>query len=299
MARNINEIQDIMLAAKEQAGTLETLEVLSISEQNINDIDSSSKVSIWRLYIWVIAFSQFILEQLWDIFRAETEQRILETRIHTKSWYRDQALNYHYGISVGENGQYDVSNLTIEQITAAKIIANAAAVKIILSGAGAIRLKAVKKVGNDLQKLSDQELFAFNEYMNYITDAGTTIISSSGDADDLKLKIDIYYNDQILNGSGERLDGANQTPVIISIESYLKSIKFNGSLILSRLEDEIQSVDGVEISVIKSAFSKYAQYGYNDVAINNGLINEIRIADAGYMKLDIENLEINYIQFTE
>src|SRR5690606_6414389 len=120
-------------------------------------------------------------------------------------------------------------------IAAAKIIANAAPVKM----QGYLRLKVVKRVGDELAPLAPAELTAFTTYMNYLTDAGTYVIPTTNTADDLKLTLNVYYNNLVLAGDGSRRDGTANTPVLDAIKDYLKSIRLNGSFIESKLEGEL------------------------------------------------------------
>ncbi|EKT3957702.1 hypothetical protein NTJ28_001689 [Flavobacterium psychrophilum] len=302
MARNINDIQETILTAIQQTPELTALEVLTAQEQIITDADSTSKVAVWRLWVWVFSFAQFIQEQYWEIFRAEIETRIAQSRIHNPKWYREKALEFLFGIPlVQDKDYYDLSVLTPQQIATAKIISNAAPVRIVQNGYGTLRLKVVRTVNGEYAPLTQQQLIALNIYFNEnVADAGTVVNATTGDADLLKLKIDIYYNGLVLSADGSRLDGTDATPVINQINNYLKSIKFNGSLILDRLEKEIGKIEGVDIAKIDEAYSKYGTYNYTDIGIQNvGLINEIRPADAGYMKLDVSELLINYIPFLE
>ncbi|MCH4831219.1 hypothetical protein E5F92_000405 [Flavobacterium columnare] len=61
------------------------------------------------------------------------------------------------------------------------------------------------------------------------------------------------------------MDGSDTEPVQNAIRNYLKSIKFNGSLILDSLTTELKKVQGVEIPVIKEAYSKFGTYSYDDL----------------------------------
>lgn len=302
MARTINDIQETILTAIQQTPELTALEVLTAQEQIITDADSTSKVAVWRLWVWVFSFAQFIQEQYWEIFRAEIETRIAQSRIHNPKWYREKALEFLFGVPlVQDKDYYDLSVLTPQQIATAKIISNAAPVRIVQNGYGTLRLKVVRTVNGEYAPLTQQQLVALNIYFNEnVADAGTVVNATTGDADLLKLKLDIYYNGLVLSADGSRLDGTDATPVINQINNYLKSIKFNGSLILDRLEKEIGKIEGVDIAKIDKAYSKYGTYNYTDTGIQNvGLINEIRPADAGYMKLDVSESLINYIPFLE
>lgn len=255
-----------------------------------------SKVSIENILFNVIAFAIWLFEKLIDQNQTEIHEQIANSRIHTQKWYRQMALDFMYGYALDDSDKYDTTGLTDEQIAAAKIIANAAPVKM----QGYLRMKVVKREGNELAPLSPAELNAFESYMNYVTDAGTYVVPTTNVADDLKLTLDIYYNDQILAGDGSRLDGTASTPVLDAIKDYLKSLRFNGSFIESKLEKEIEAVQGVNMVKIVDAASKYGLYEYDTtINPNAGKINEVRVADAGYMKLDEANTVINFIPFAD
>ncbi|WP_163444427.1 hypothetical protein [Flavobacterium columnare] len=300
MAKDTNEIQKIILDQKATASELSPLQVLTPDEQSLFDLNNTSKMSIWRLWVFVFASVMSIEEQLWDAFKIEIEKIIAASRVHTRLWYRDKALNYLHGLQLGETDVYDTTGLSDDDIKNRRIIANAAPVKMVINGYGVLRMKVVRMVGNELAPLTPEQLTAFSAYMNLVSDAGTTVIPSTGPADLLKLKMDVYYDALVLNPNGERLDGSDTEPVQNAIRNYLKSIKFNGSLILDSLTTELKKVQGVEIPVIKEAYSKFGTYSYDDLNVQNvGLINAIRVADAGYMKLDENNLFINFIPYTE
>lgn len=303
MARTINDIQKEILLARQGSANLSALEVLTDSEQNILQADSSSKVGIWRLWVFIFAYAHFILEQYWVIFKAEIETRIAQSRIHTPKWYREKALNFLYGIPlVQDKDYYDTSLLTAQQIVDAKIVSNAASVRVVQSGYGTLRMKVVRTVNGEYAPVLPQHLIALNTYFNsHIADAGTVVTVTTGNADLLKLKLDMYYDPLILGADGSRLDGTDATPVITKISEYLKSIDFeNGSLILTYLTDNLQKVPGIKLPVVREAYSKYGAYDYNTMGVQNvGVINEIRVADAGYMKLDLTELLINYIPYSE
>jgi len=303
MARTINDIQNEILTARNTAAELSALEVLTTSEQTILNANSNSKVAIWRLWVWIFAFGQFVLEQYWDAFRIEIEKRIAASRIHTPKWYREKALAFLYGVPlVQDTDYYDLSLLTPAEIATAKIISNAASVRVVQNGYGTLRMKVVRTVGGVYAPVLPEHVTALDVYFNqHIADAGTVVNVTTAEADLLKLKVDIYYDPLILGADGSRLDGTNATPIITEIKTYLQSIDFeNGKLVLTYLTDKLQKVEGVVLPVIKEAFSKYGLYDYTTTGIQNvGVINEIRIADAGYMKLDESELLINYIPYTE
>jgi hypothetical protein len=303
MGRSINDIQDEILTARSTVAELSALEVLTENEQTILQADTTSKVGVWRNWVWVFAYAQFVFEQYWDAFRIEIEKRIAESRIHTPKWYREKALDFLFGIAlVQDKDYYDLSLLTDAEILAAKIVANAASVRVVQNGYGTLRLKVVRNVGGEYAPVLPQHLTALDIYFNHhIADAGTVVNVTTGEADLLKLKLDIYYDPLILGADGSRLDGTSATPVVTQTKDFLKSIDFeNGKLVLTYLTDKLQKIHGVVLPVVKEAYSKYGTYDYTTTGVQNvGVINEIRIADAGYMKLDLDELLINYIPYSE
>jgi hypothetical protein len=300
MARSLENIQTELLDAKESVSELNALEVLTMNEVNtLGNVTSTSKVAVWRLWIYVFAFAQWVQEKLWDVFRNEVETRIAETRIHTKEWYRNEALIFQLGYELQWNGRRFVYE-TIDEI--AKIIKHAAVQKYIINGYGVLRVKVAKEVNDERVPLTNEELQAFSAYMNSVGDAGTVVIPTSAIADDLKLEITISYDPLVLNNAGQRLDGTDDTPVLSAIKTFLRSFEFNGELVLQKLQNHLETIEGVAIPHTTDflGWSKYALHTYDSIGIQNaGKINEIRQADAGYMKLDEANTIIHYIANNE
>ncbi len=288
MARTIDQI-------KEQI-------ITKISENEVvaSKLTSDSKVSIWRQFVYAVAFCIWFLESLWDVFKNEIELEMAKQKIHSKSWYRQKALDFQYGFSlIGDTDQFDNSNSSDLEIEASKIIKQADCVKLISStGYGILRIKVATQISNELAPLSADQLNALKFYfLRKATDAGTQLKVTSANPDMLKLVIDVYFNPLILDSEGKRLDGTDDNPVKNKIDEFLKSLEFNGKLILNSLEKSLHDIEGVEEATnIKSAASKYADFSYETTNIPNvGVINSIRIPDSGYMKLDVENFVLNFI----
>lgn len=293
MAREIREIKKQMTdhyIANAAVSKTYNLDPVKTFEQQF------SKVSIENMLFDTLAFAIWLFEKLLDQNKVDINEEIAKSRIHNQKWYREKALDFMFGRSLTESDRYDTTDLTEKEIQEAKIIANAAPVKM----QGYLRMKVVKRKGEELHPLSPAELKAFESYMNRVTDAGTYVVPTTNAADDLKLHLDVYYNEMILAQDGSRLDGIVQKPVIDVINSYLKSLRFNGAFVETKLMDEIQKIEGVSMVKIVGAWSKYGFYGYESTENPNvGLINEVRIADAGYMKLDETNTVVNYKAFMD
>jgi hypothetical protein len=290
MARTLNDIQQSILDKKTEAVELSVLEVLTTNEQNtISNLTSTSKVAIWRLWVYIVAFAVWTLEKLFDFYKVEVDQRIAKNEIHNFLWYRKKALEFQYGHAlIPETDSYDNTGLVISDIEKSKIIKHVAVIRKIISGHGFLELKLAKEDNNQLVPLEAPEMEAFKAYMFLVADAGTYIQYISLAHDSLKLVLEIQYDPQILWQDGSRKDGTDNTPVIKAINEFLYTLEFNGELILTKLADYLQNVEGVKIPKIREAYSKYGAFDYE-------IIDETYIARAGYMRLDLDNTTINYI----
>ena len=94
MARSIQDIQQLIYAQKAQEPALENL-------------NSTSKVAIWRLWVYIISVAIWSLEKLFDLHRTDINKRLTELKPHTARWYRSKALAFQYGFSLSlESDKY-------------------------------------------------------------------------------------------------------------------------------------------------------------------------------------------------
>ena len=269
MAQTTDEIQEEILTDIENASELPALEVLTDNEaQNISNVTNTSRAGVLRSLIYVFAQKASLIQQLWDVFKRDIEERISASRPFTQRWYRDTALAFQFGDDFDEFGEYatPTTNTEIQAVEDAQIIAKAAVVQTIINGVGALRLKVAKDNGS-LQPLTSAELSAFQNYIEKKGAAGVFVQATSNQADDLKLEVDVYYNPLIIDNEGKRLDGEDDQPVQNAVKSFLKQKNdqnFNGQLNLVELTDALQQVDGVVSPYIRLAASKYAAFTYTD-----------------------------------
>lgn len=301
MARKINDIQSSILSAVDTADELSALEVLTASEQNTlsDTLTSTSKVSIWRLFVWIVAFGIWVHEQLMDILRSDIEKRIAESRPFTKPWYIATSLKYQHGYDLPETGVYPtpVTAEEIQDVNDSKIVRKASVVQTVLNGVGSLRVKVAKLNGEELEPLTATELEGFQEYIELMGAAGVFIVATSTTGDDLKLHYKIYYNGLILDNEGKRLDGENDTPVQDAVKSFLASSEFDGRLDLNDLTKAIKEVEGVVSPHKVLAASKYADFDYDSTnTAVAGPISDFRQPDAGYFILDEANSIFEFIE---
>ncbi|WP_343697103.1 hypothetical protein [Flavobacterium sp.] len=276
MARTIAEIQNEILDEKGKQPSLNGL--------------TESKTSIWRLWVNIVATAIWIHEKI-------VEKNALISRPHTLNWYRDQALNFHYGLPltpessnnmslVWKDGsyQFDTTNLNDDEIEKSKIIKYCAVSEIDLetiltpnkepkeifsdyfhNKVGVVFIKVATEKDDKISRVDvSNELFAFKEYIAKIKDAGNLVYITSDDGDILKLNLNVYVD-----------------PLTIKINP--KDIEYYQLKSLSR-------------SLSAEETAKLAAYGedYETDAVNGSLIlkpEEFPVEDA--VKNHLKNIEFN------
>lgn len=288
MARSLNEIQEFILTAKSNRESLNSLEVMTDSEKNtLAGLTSTSKVAIWRLWVFIISYGIWTLESLYDLHKAQINDLIALSKVHNFDWYIQEAKAFQFGFTLNKFGVYDNAGIDEGLIIASKIVKQVA----IVSVASKLHVKIAKEAGGgNLEPLTSNEIASFEQYMDKRKDAGTVLLFFSKLADDIKLDFTIHYDAQVLDANGQRHDGTDDTPVKTKIQEFTRELEFNGEFILTKLTDFLQTIDGVKMPVKNSAHSKYAANPYVE-------INERYIPDSGHFLFDDVNSTITYIDF--
>jgi hypothetical protein len=258
---------------------------LTVRQQLLDMLANTSRVAIWKILFYAVAFCINQLEQLQDSWSLEVDDRILQHKPHSARWYAEKAKEFQYGYAlVAESDFYDNTALTEDQVNDSLLIKHSAVVE---QDRG-IRIKVAKEAGLNLAPLSVGELAAFKEYMEQVKDAGIKLNITSTVADDLKTKLRIYYNPLVLDENGVRNDGTDATPVQTALKNYLKGLPFNGLFVPQLAVDQLQAVDGV---VIVKEDLWQARYGVLPFAS----IDVEYTPDSGYLVIDDADLELIFI----
>ena len=277
MARSIQEIQNIILQAKAQEPVLESL-------------NSTSKVAIWRLWVYIIAVAIWSLEKLFDQHRADIDKRLASLKPHTARWYRSKALAFQYGFDLlPDSDKFNNTGHTEEQIEASKIVKYSAVIE--SKNEGRLIVKIAGEQGDTLQPITDAQKQAFEAYLQEIKDAGVRLSVVNYQPDILHLQMKIVYDPLVLDSNGQSILHATH-PVEKAIKSYLKRLPFNGELVLAHLIDALQQAEGVKIPHLVLAQSKNITSGgsYGDFET----IEISKIPTAGYFTIDNFN-DITYV----
>lgn len=281
MAKTIAEIEEEVIAAKDAQASLSVL-------------NSTSKVSIWRLFVYVFSASAWTIEKRQDLHKAEIQEIIDNKVVHDIDWYEQKALDFQYGHAlIDETDQYDNTGLSENDIEAAKVVKYAAAEEVydVNENLKGVRIKTATLSAGDLAKLPDAELAALIAYFQIVKDAGVKIYCSSGDADSLRMELTIYYDPLVLDSDGKRLDGTDDTPVQSAIDDFLLTgMIFNGLFVVAKMVDKIQAVQGIVIPHVESIDAKYGALDWSAIPIKYK-------PDSGYLRIVDPNTEliINWI----
>jgi hypothetical protein len=237
-----------------------------------------SKVSIENLFLYIVALSIHVLEQIFDNHKSDVTTALANQRPHRLQWYVEKAKAFQFGDALVQDADY----YAVED-EEAQIISHASAEEV----AGRLFVKVAKLVDDVLAPLSATELNSFETYMERVKDAGVSITYISDVGDDLRLVMDIWYNPLVVDENGALLSDSSVKPAEDAINDFIVNLPFNGEFIVTELVDALQKAEGIDIPVILSAESKYAANDYVNI---DGKV----VPHAGYFNITPENLTLNY-----
>ncbi|SNA83452.1 conserved hypothetical protein [Flavobacterium psychrophilum] len=280
MNRSINEIQESILTALNQASNLNALQILTTSEQSLLNANSSSKVAVWRLWVWIFSFAIWVHEQI-------VSKNAENSRPHTIRWYREQCLNFLDGLALTWfNGQfqYDLTNVTDSDVR--KIINRCALLE---SNNGELVIKIATDNNGSIEPVTPQQLVRFKAYLMQIKDAGNRIRVINQSADLLKIGLTVYVDPLVIDlQTGKLLSTANPVfPVKEAINNYLEKLEFNGAFVRTFFQDELQKATGVILPKIDILESQYLGFAFIPIV-------DWTIPQAGYFKSNDVDLTIIY-----
>ncbi|MNS21774.1 hypothetical protein D3C72_535440 [compost metagenome] len=279
MARNKAEIKLTLTSAfivRPEIKSLYNLDPSLTFEQQF------SATSFESVLFDVIANAVWILESLFDYHKKEVDSIVAQKRGPYIPFYIQAAKDFQYGYSLPDGKlEYDNTGLDEAAILASKRVKYAAATGV----SKGVRVKVAAEDNGDLVPLDSPVLEAFKHYMERVTPPGINLYLVNEPADLLQLDLTIYYDPLVINASGQRIDGTDNSSVENAINTFLKNQPFDGLFVLARLVDALQQVPGVEIPSLNSAQVKYGSLPYMPV-------NVTYLPRAGYLKID--NLVISY-----
>jgi hypothetical protein len=287
MARTIDEIYNAIIVEKElQTDLAPLLPNPETANTLLSELSSGSKVAVWRLWFRIVAWAIHAHEVVFDTHMAEITA-FADTLIGgTKRWLHAQCFKFQLGDTLIYNST--TSRFTYSTVnTATQIIKRAS----VLEAGGQLRIKVAKEVSSVPTKLDVSELAAFQVYISQIKFAGTNVIVTSNDADELRIYFTVFYDPLLMTSTGALVSNGAVKPVEDAINNFISTLPFDGVLNTTELTDAVQKAVGVKDPILTSAS---ARFGVNPFVP----ISREYTADAGYMKIDPSNPLSSTITYT-
>lgn len=257
------EIYDSMIAEKESGNYPE-----------LDTLDSTSKVAVWRLMLWIFAFFSKTIHEVWDSFRAEINRIFAIEQVGTVEWWIDRIGKFQYQDEL----QFADGIFKYPTIDETKQIVKRTALE---TRQFVLFFKVAKDDGSgNLSPLLNDEKTALQAYINKLKMPGTYTSVVSEDADNVKVSLRVYYNAEVPKAE-------ITTNIGTVIEDYIQNIVFNGKFVITDMIDQVQAVRGVVNPVALLVESKPAS------APNYNTVTDYFVPAAGYSELT--DLTIEFI----
>ncbi len=230
MARTIAQIQTTMLAEK----ALHT---------ELDGLTSTSQAAIWRLWIYIVAVSINLFEQVMDIFKTDIETQIASAAVGSDSWVQAKMFEMQYSTTIPQVIQlnnyapfYDPVNEDLRIISRCSVkTATSKTVNVKVAtgeppaALDALQLAAAQGyLSNTGSTSTNGKGIGFAGVAYNVTSLAPDLVIVSGD-----LSYDGQYSSTI------------QQAVIDAITEYFANIEFDGNFVINKLIDYIQAVPGV------------------------------------------------------
>ena len=263
---------------------LTTMDEEQAAQTELSALNSPSQTSIYKLWKYIVAQCQNLLEQLMDAKKIELENVLAQGRAPSLYWVISKAYEFQYDATTPQLIYLD-SNLVPKYVTVdatKRIITRATA----LPNTGICYLYLAK---NDPPvKLTSLELAAIQGYYSNtgngtvkgigIAAAGQSIACVSLDPDLLFMEATIYFYGQYA--------GNFKNDCLLVINNYISNLGINPVIRTQDLVDKIQSVVGFsDISIVNLAFRDAATLFANKLYLINAstTIYPAVSISAGYM----------------
>ena len=249
---------------------------------------STSMTAFWYLLTYAIAVCQWTLEVNQDNLQNEINAALAAQLVHKPSWYVNMAMAFQFGDAlVPDQDYYD----PIAPAGDPSLVINAAAWEKV-GDVG--RIKVATATAGVLGACSGPVMTSLTAYMQQVKDAGVDLEMTTGAADSLRVAQIIYYDPLILNATGQRLDGSDNTPVLNAINAYL--VVFNNSFINGQngvfiYNDYVTMLRAIPGVIDVNVTTAQANYGATPYV---SIIPQY-VPDAGYLALDAGYFAANIV----
>lgn len=271
MARTTQQIYAAIIQEKESFSSLDGLTPNPETAAGLlAALTSSSKVAIWRLWAWVVAYAHHLLEVQYDVHVAEVTALANAQKYGSLAWYARIAREFQLGYTLQVIDDFPGYPVVDE---AAQIVTHSSAQDTGLS----VIVKVAKTILDAPGPLTAAELSAFTAYMQQRKVEGTTVECVSLAADALRVVLEVQYNPILVPATV-------QADVEAAISAYAENLDFDARFKRLALEDALQAVSGVKGITITTL-----------QGVSGGVVETFTqeyTAKAGYMTYDGANSTI-------
>lgn len=242
--------------------------------------ENFSKVSLERLFLYIVAFCAYTIEALIEATKVEIDTRIAEMSPGRPAWYAKKLKDFLVGVTLPPGSdEYDTSNMTDEEIASLKIIKHAVAIDDNNTHKLILKIATENEAGELCPVTDVATVTQIQAYISAIKYAGviTELINQEGDTFDCTLKI---WYDPLRTPEQVTQD------VRDAITAYLTALPFNGEYSNMALEDQLQAVDGVKIVELVSATATPAG------SVTPETVDGKIYPQAGYFKSNTVNIDL-------
>ena len=256
-------------------GILNEINTEQLNHSELNDLNATSKVSIWYFIKWLFSELFLVVIQYLEMHKLEVETIIAAAPYSTINWYIERAKEFQLDDSLTNVNEKFIYQIIDESKQIIKQIA-------VIPLNRELIFKIAKEESEALTVCTEDEQAKFKAYVEKIKYPGTVIRVESSLADKLILAFKIEYN-AMLDLSDVKAAVEN------SLTNYVKNITFNGRYNTTAATDELQ-----KLSEISNAFfvSANGRTNLQDEALADEF-SQYYESTAGYMEID--RFKITYI----
>lgn len=205
----------------------------------LTEFTNDSKMSVINAFTWVVSAAIYSFETLLDVFMTDIAT-VFNSRINgTPDYYANAMLKWQYGdeLSVNEEGTafyYEVEDATKQLITHVSYqLFHSEEYK-----DDVLILKVATGDGDNLSRLTDEQLVSAKAYLNKIKFAGVkcNVVSRKGDI--LVPRVTVYYDGAITKD--ELYDSIDTV-----LSDFILNMDFDSVIYAQKVIDAIQKVEHV------------------------------------------------------
>jgi hypothetical protein len=259
MAQTKKEIYDEIIAAIAAQPTLASA------------LTSTSNVAIWNQLATAYASVHQTSQLLGDLQEVTLNKIADEAVPGTPAWLQRTVKKFQYGDQVEVNADLTISYPTIDPtkqlITQCSIQENLVDREVLVK-------VATGDTAATLHPITAQQLISLKAYIQKVKFAGIRINTISLEADRLYAALSVYY-------AGELDPEVVKADVIAAIDAFLQALPFDGKMYLSKLQDAIQAVPGVNDITLDTIIGR----PYSTELTNPGVqpVERVYASQAGYL----------------